>query len=50
VAEFEAVYKCFASIEKSALLASAHRRMAELDYDFQDTEKLGDEMRAAIKP
>jgi hypothetical protein len=50
VAEFEAVYKCFASIEKSALLASAHRRMAELDYDFQDTGKLGDEMRAAIKP
>jgi hypothetical protein len=50
VAKFEAVYKCFASIEKSALLASAHRRMAELDYDFQDTEKLGDEMRAAIKP
>ena len=50
VAEFEAVYKCFASLEKSALLASAHRRMAELDYDFQDTGKLGDEMRAAIKP
>lgn len=50
VAKFEAVYKCFESLEKSALLASAHRRMAELDYDFRDTGKLGDEMRAAIKP
>jgi hypothetical protein len=50
VAKFEAVYKCFASLEKSALLASAHRRIAELDYDFRDTGKLGDEMRAAIKP
>jgi hypothetical protein len=50
LAKFEAVYKCFASLEKSALLASAHRRMAELDYDFRDTAKIGDEMRAAIKP
>ena len=50
VAEFETVYKCFASLEKSAMLAFAHRRMAELDYDFRDTSKLGDEMRAAIKP
>jgi hypothetical protein len=50
VAKFEAVYKCFESLEKSALLASAHRRIAELDYDFRDTGKLGDEMRAAIKP
>ena len=49
-AKFEAVYKCFESLEKSALLAAAHRRMAELDYDFQDVGKLGDEMRAAIKP
>jgi len=50
LAKFEAVYKCFESLEKSALLASAHRRMAELDYDFRDTAKIGDEMRAAIKP
>jgi len=50
VAKFEVVYKCFASLEKSALLASAHRRLAELDYDFRDTAKLGDEMRAAVKP
>lgn len=50
LSKFEAVYKCFASLEKSALLASAHRRMAELDYDFRDTAHLGDEMRAAIKP
>jgi hypothetical protein len=50
VARFEAVYKNFESLEKSALLASAHRRVAELDYDSRDTTKLGDEMRAAIKP
>jgi hypothetical protein len=50
LAKFEAVYKCFESLEKSALLASAHRRMAELDYDFRDTANVGDEMRAAIKP
>ena len=50
MAKFEAVYKCFESLEKSALLASAHRRIAELDYDFRDAGKLGDEMRAAIKP
>jgi hypothetical protein len=50
LSKFEAVYKCFASLEKSALLASAHRRMAELDYDFRDAAHLGDEMRAAIKP
>jgi hypothetical protein len=50
VAKFEAVYKCFESLEKSALIASAHRRLAELDYDLRDTGKLGDEMRAAIKP
>jgi hypothetical protein len=50
LAKFEAVYKCFESLEKGALLASAHRRMAELDYDFRDTANVGDEMRAAIKP
>jgi hypothetical protein len=50
VAGFEAVYNCFQSLEKSAIIASAHRRVAELDFDFGDTAKLGDEMRAAIKP
>jgi hypothetical protein len=50
VARFEAVYGCFQCLEKSGLIASAHRRTAELDFDFRDTTKLGDEMRAAIKP
>jgi hypothetical protein len=50
VARFEAVYGCFQGLEKSGLIASAHRRTAELDFDFRDTTRLGDEMRAAIKP
>jgi len=50
VARFVALYGCFQSLEKSGLVASAHRRMAELDFDFQDISRLGEEMRAAIKP
>lgn len=50
VAKFEALYSSFQSLEKSGLIASAHRRTAELDFDFRDIGKLGDEMRAAIKP
>ena len=50
VAKFEALYGCFESLEKSGLIASAHRRTAELDFEFRDIAKLGDEMRAAIKP
>ena len=50
VARFEALYGCFGSLEKSGLIASAHRRTAELDFDFRDIAKLGNEMRAAIKP
>jgi tetratricopeptide (TPR) repeat protein len=50
VARFVALYGCFQSLEKSGLVASAHRRMAELDFDSRDILKLGDEMRAAIKP
>ena len=49
-ARFEAVYNCFQSLEKSSLIASAHRRVAELEYDYRDISRLGDEMRAAIKP
>jgi hypothetical protein len=50
LAKFEALYGCFESLEKSGLIASAHRRTAELDFEFRDIAKLGDEMRAAIKP
>jgi hypothetical protein len=50
VAKFEAVYHCFQTIDKGAILASAHRRLAELEFDAREMGKLGDEMRAAIKP
>jgi hypothetical protein len=50
VSQFETVYKTFQSIEKGEVVASAHRRLAYLEFNFQDKEKLGDEMRAAIKP
>jgi hypothetical protein len=50
VARFEAVYDCFQSLEKRVVLASAHRRLASLEFDSGDIGKLGDEMRAAIKP
>jgi hypothetical protein len=50
VARFEALYGSFQSLEKSGLIASAHRRAAEMDFDFRDIPRLGDEMRAAIKP
>ena len=49
-AKFEAVYNCFQSLEKSSLIASAHRRVAELEFDYRDIGRLGTEMRAAITP
>ena len=49
-AKFEAVYRCFQTLEKSSLIASAHRRVAELEFDYRDIPRLGTEMRAAIKP
>jgi hypothetical protein len=50
VAQFEVVYNTFQSLEKSALIAAAHRRLAELDFDYGDIAHIGDELRAAIKP
>jgi hypothetical protein len=50
LAKFETVYHCFQAIDKGAILASAHRRLAELEFDSRDFSKLGDEMRSAIKP
>jgi hypothetical protein len=50
VARFEAVYRSLQDIDKGVVIASAHRRLADLEFDFRDTSKLADEMRAAIKP
>jgi hypothetical protein len=48
VASFIAVYRCLQSIEKNVVIAGAHRRIADLDFEARDTVHLGDEMRAAI--
>jgi hypothetical protein len=50
VARFQAIYKCFGSLEKSPLLALAHRRLADLEFDYGDTAKLTEEMREAVTP
>jgi hypothetical protein len=50
VARFEAVYKCFESREKSGLIAVAHGRLAEMDFDAGDTARLGEDLRAAAQP
>jgi len=50
VAKFETIYDCFESPEKSPLVAAAHRRLADLEFDYRDLTKLGDEMRAAVTP
>jgi len=50
VAKFETVYDCFESPEKSPLVAASHRRLADLEFDYRDLTKLGDEMRAAVTP
>jgi hypothetical protein len=50
VAKFEAVCNCFENREKNALLAMAHRRLADLEFECRDVSKLGDEMRAAVTP
>ncbi len=50
VAKFETIYECFESPEKSPLVAAAHRRLADLEFDYHDLPKIGDEMRAAVTP
>lgn len=50
VSRFEVVYKTFQSHEKGAIVASAHRRLADLEFDFGDKERLTEEMSAATKP
>ncbi len=50
IAQFTAIYRYFQSREKGVVIAAAHRRLAELDFDFRDLTDLGDEMRAAVQP
>jgi hypothetical protein len=50
VAKFEALYGCFQSREKNPLLAMAHRRLADLEFECRDVSKLNDEMRSAVTP
>jgi hypothetical protein len=49
-AKFEVVCGSFQSLEKSSLIAAAHQRVAELEFDYSDIGRLGEELRAAIKP
>jgi hypothetical protein len=49
IARFIAVYRCFQSLEKGVVIAAAHHRLAELDFDSKDLTKLGDEMRASVQ-
>jgi hypothetical protein len=50
VARFQAIYKSFQSLEKGPLLALAHRRLADLEFDYDDKARLNDEMREAVTP
>lgn len=50
VARFQAIYKSFQSLEKSPLLALAHRRLADVEFDYGDTARLNEEMREAVTP
>ena len=49
VAQFETVYNTFESLEKIAPIATAHKRLAELDFDTNDTADLDDQLRATAK-
>jgi hypothetical protein len=49
VAQFEIVYGTFESLAKIAPIATAHKRLAELDFESNDAADLGDQLRAAAK-
>ena len=49
VAKFETLYKAFESLGKIAPIASAHKRLAALDFETDDAADIGDELRAAAK-
>lgn len=49
VLQFETVYKTFQSLEKIAPIASAHKRLAELDFETNDAADVGEQLRAAAK-
>lgn len=50
VSKFVAVYNCLQNLKKNAVFGQAHRRLADLEYDYRDKDRLGEEMRLAIKP
>jgi tetratricopeptide (TPR) repeat protein len=50
VSQFSAIYKCFQSPEKEAILALAHRHLAELAFDGKDAAGLSREMHLAADP
>jgi hypothetical protein len=50
IAQFIAVYTCMQSLEKRVVIAAAHHRLAELDFEYHDPGKVADEMRAALQP
>ena len=49
VVQFETVYKTFQSLEKIAPIATAHRRLAELDFETNDAADVTEQLRAAAK-
>jgi len=50
VAQFIAVYTCMQCLEKRVLIAAAHHRLAEVDFEYHDAAKAADEMRAMLQP
>jgi hypothetical protein len=50
VSKFVVVYNCLQNLKKNAVFGQAHRRLADLEYDYRDMDRLGEEMRLAIKP
>jgi hypothetical protein len=50
VAKFIALYEGFQSPEKHSLESLAHRRLADLEFDYHDIPKVSEEMRKAVTP
>ena len=50
VSKFTVIYNCLQNLKRFAVFGQAHRRLADLEYDYRDMDRLGEEMRLAIKP
>lgn len=50
VSKFLVIYNCLQNLKRYAVFSQAHRRLADLEYDYHDMGRLGDEMRLAIQP